>query len=214
MKAVFATAAFLAAAALCAASQQEVPTTTSTPAPSPTPAPTRTPPGASAASRFPSAKSEVERQKRRDTTFIARAQLRALEEIELSRIVSKKGSSGDVHSLALRILDDRAKTGESLRLFAESQGVTLPSALESARQAEVDRISRLPSADIDRAYIAAILQTHDADVADFQSQTEAGQEVELQAWVYDTLPVLEDHQAEIHRIAEALGVPLRRPPQP
>jgi len=206
MKAVFAIAAFLAATALSMAAQQEVPTTTPTPAPSSTPAPTRTP----AASRFPSAKSEVERQRRRDSTFIARAQLRALEEIELSEIVSKKGSNSDVHSLALRILDDRAKTGESLRLFAESRGVQLPSALESARQAEVDRISRLPSADIDRAYIAAILQTHDADVADFQSQTAAGQEVELQAWVYDSLPVLEDHQAQIHRIAEELGVPLRR----
>src|SRR5262244_1744374 len=188
--------------ALSSAMGQEIPTTT------PTPAPTRTP----AASRFPSAKSEVERQRRRDATFIARARLRALEEIELSQIVSKKGSNSEVHSLALRILDDRAKTGESLRLFAESQGVSLPSALESPRQAEVDRISRLPSSDIDRAYIAAILQTHDADVADFQRQTEAGQEVELQAWVYDTLPLLEDHQAEIHRLAEELGVPARRSP--
>jgi putative membrane protein len=211
MKAVFATAAFLAAAALSTASalqssQQEVPTTTPTPAPSSTPAPTRTP----AASRIPSAKSEVEKQRKRDSTFMARAQLRALELIELSRIVSQKGSNSSVHSLALRILDDRAKTGESLRLFASSQGAALPAAMESPRQAEVDRISRLSSDQIDRAYIAAILRTQDADVADFQGQAEASQEVELQAWVYDTLPVLEDHQAEIHRIAEEIGVPSPR----
>jgi putative membrane protein len=203
MKSLFATAAFLAAAALSTASaQEEAPTTTPTAAPSPTPAPTRTP----AAGRFPSAKSEVEKQRKRDSTFMARAQHRALEETELSRIVSQKGSNSSVHSLALRILDDRGKTGESLRLFAESQGASLPSALESARQAEVDRISRLPSDQIDRAYLAAMLRTHDADVADFQGQAEASQEVELQAWVYDTLPVLEDHQAEIHRIADELGV--------
>ncbi|HKF43844.1 MAG TPA: DUF4142 domain-containing protein [Thermoanaerobaculia bacterium] len=202
MKASFAIPALFAAMTPMASAQQEILTTTPTAAPSPTPAPTRTP----LASRLPSANSEVEKQRKRDSTFMTRAQLRALEEIELSRIVSQKGSNSAVHSLALRILDDRAKTGESLRLFAESQGVSLPSALESARQAEVDRISRLPPDQVDRAYVAAILRTHDADVADFQGQTEASQEVELQAWVYDTLPVLEDHQEEIHRIAEELGV--------
>ena len=187
---------------------QEVPTTTPTAVSSPAPAPTRTP----APSRFPAARSEVERQRQRDATFMIRAQLRSLEELDLSRIVSRKGSNPSVHSLALRILDDRARAGESLRLFAVSQGVELPSALESARQAEVDRISRLPTNEIDRAYIAAILRTHDADVADFQSQTQAGQEVELQAWVYDTLPLLEDHQEEIHRLAGELGVAATRTP--
>ena len=208
MKAALAIPALFAAVISTASARQELPTATPTAAPSPTPAPTRTP----AASRLPSAKSEVERQRERDATFMARAALRGLEEIEMSRIVSQKGSNPAVHSLALQVLADRERAADSLRLFASSKGVELPAALQADRQAEVDRISRLPTNEIDRAYIAAILRTHDADVADFQGQTEAGQEVELQAWVYDTLPVLEDHQAEIHRIAEEMGVAAPRSP--
>ena len=50
---------------------------------------------------------------------------------------------------------------------------------------------------------------HDEDVADFQKQTEAGQEVELQGWVYDTVPRLEEEQREIHRVAAGLGIEVR-----
>ena len=54
----------------------------------------------------------------------------------------------------------------------------------------------------------ALVRTYDADVADFQKQTQMAQEVELQAWVYDMLPFLEDHQEAIHGVAADLGIAL------
>ncbi len=62
---------------------------------------------------------------------------------------------------------------------------------------------------LDRAIILAMVRISDADVADFQKQTERGQEVELQGWVYDTLPLLEEERDEIHRVAAELGISLR-----
>ena len=203
-------AALVAAAWLGAAGavSQERPSPTATPAASatpvasPTPAPTRTP----AALKQPSARAEVERQRRRDATFMTRARLRGLEEMELSRIAAPKASNPDVHSLALRILEERGKADDALRQLADSRGVELPAALEAARQAEVERFSRLPIGEIDRAFIAAILKIHEPDVADLESQAEMGQDVELHAWVYDNLPILEAQQEEIHRLASNLGI--------
>jgi putative membrane protein len=137
---------------------------------------------------------------------MTRARLRGLEEMELSRITAPKASNPAVHSLALRILEERGKADDALRQLADSRGVELPAAVEAERQAEVDRFSKLPIAEIDRAFIAAILKIHEPDVADFQNQAEMGQDVELHAWVYDNLPTLEAEQKEIHRLANELGV--------
>ena len=54
-----------------------------------------------------------------------------------------------------------------------------------------------------------MVRIHDADVADFQKQTQMGQEVELQGWVYDTLPLLEDQREQIRKIASELGITVR-----
>ena len=200
----FLDAALIAAAWLGAARavSQQLPSPTATPAASATPAPTRTP----AALKQPSARGEVERQRRRDATFMTQARLRGLEEMELSRIAAPKASDPDVHSLALRILEERGKADDALRQLADSRGIEVPATLEAERQAEVDRFSKLPIAEIDRAFIAAILKIHEPDVADFQNQAEMGQDVELHAWVYDNLPTLEAEQKEIHRLANELGV--------
>ena len=200
-------AAFAAALWLlgAAAQAQDVPSPTPTPAPSPTPAPTRTP----AALALPSARDEVDRQRRMDGAFMTRARLRGLEEIKLGQIVAQRSANDGVRSLARQIIEERGKANESLRLFAQSQAVELPTTLESARRAEVDRISKLPAAEIDHAYLLAMIRIHDEDVADFQKQTEAGQEVELQGWVYDTVPRLEEEQREIHRVAAGLGIEVR-----
>ncbi len=81
------------------------------------------------------------------------------------------------------------------------------------RRAEVARISRLAVPDLERACVTAMIRVHDADVADFQNQSRAAQEVELQAWVFDTLPLLEDEQDQVHQIAEALGIPAPTSPR-
>ena len=73
----------------------------------------------------------------------------------------------------------------------------------------MDHISKLSPPALDRAVVLAMVRLYDADVADFQKQTQMGQEVELQGWVYDTLPLLEDQQEQTYRIAGELGIPVR-----
>src|SRR5436309_11565611 len=98
-------AAFAAALWLlgAAARAQDVPSPTPTPAPSPTPAPTRTP----AALALPSARDEVDRQRRMDGAFMTRARLRGLEEIKLGQIVAQRSANDGVRSLARHIIEER-----------------------------------------------------------------------------------------------------------
>jgi len=204
---------FLAACAASAqASQSPTPTSTTTstsvPTPTATSAVTPTPTRPRPALNLPSGKDFVDRARAMDTTFMTRALLRGLELLELGRIAADRASNQSVRALGQQIAQDRGKANEELRLFAQGPAIALPPALDAERRAEVDRISRLSPPALERALVLAILRLHDADVAEFQKQTQAAQEVELQGWVQDTLPQLEDQQAEIHRIAGQLGVPV------
>src|SRR6266540_3015851 len=198
-------------AAQAAASPTVTPPTSTTPVPtlSMTPAPTPSPSPPPDSLNLPSAKASVDRARAMDAAFMTRVQLRSLEDVELGRIAADRASNLGVRALGQQIVQDRGKAAEELQLFAQSEAIALPTALDADRRAEVDHISKLSPPALDRAVVLAMVRLYDADVADFQKQTQMGQEVELQGWVYDTLPLLEDQQEQTHRIAGELGIPVR-----
>jgi putative membrane protein len=178
------------------------PTPSTSPMPSPAPSPTRTP----RATDPEAARSDIDRARAMDKTFMARVQLRALEQLALGRIVAARSSNAGVRAFGQLMVEDRGKTTQALKQLAESQGIDLPAALDTAGKADIERVSRLSSPELDHAYVERTLRTQDADVADFEAQTSMGQEVELQAWVWNTLPMLKDQQERIHAIASELGI--------
>jgi putative membrane protein len=188
-----------------AASGQVPPSPTPTPTPSPTPSPTRSVVGVD----LPTARAEVDRQRGMDATFMTRVQRRSLEELELSRIVAERSSNADVRAFARDMVEDRGKATEALRLLAESQGIALPATPDDAGNAVIDRASKVSSPELDRIYVERALRNQDADVADFEAQTSKGQEVELQAWVWNTLPLLKNQQEQVHALASKLGITAR-----
>ena len=203
--------AVAAACLLCAraASAQAGPSPTPTPATPPTvspePSPTRTPRATDPEAGI----TDNDRARARDKTFMTRAQLRALEQLELARIVAARSSNNSVRSFGQRMVVAREKTSEELRLLAETHGVDLPATLDAAGKDGVVRLSKLSSPELDRAYVERALKNQDAEVADFEAQGQAAQEVELQAWVWNTLPLLQEEQEQVHAIAGELGIKAR-----
>jgi putative membrane protein len=189
---------------LCAfvVSAQASPSPTPTPSTSPAPSPTRTP----RATDPEAARSDIDRARAMDKTFMARVQLRALEQLALGRIVAARSSNAGVRAFGQLMVEDRGKTTQALKQLAESQGIDLPATPDAAGNADIARISRLSSPELDRAYVERTLRNQNADVADFEAQTPMGQEVELQAWVWNTLPLLKEQQERIHAIASELGI--------
>jgi len=188
---------------LCAfvASAQTDPSPTPTPSPSPTPTPRATDPEA--------ARSDTDRARAMDRSFMTRAQLRALEQLELGRIAAARSSDSGVRAFAQMMVEDRSKTTQALRQLAESHGIDLPATPDAVGKAVIERVSRLSSPELDRVYVERTLRNQDADVADFEAQTSMGQEVELQAWVWNTVSLLEDEQEQIHALASELGLTAR-----
>jgi predicted outer membrane protein len=188
-----------------AASGQVPPSPTPTPSPSPTPSPTRSVVGID----LPSARAEVDRQRSLDATFMTRVMRRGLEEIELARIVAERSSNDGVRAFARDMADERGKAAQELRILAESEGIELPATPDAAGKTVIERVSRASSPELDRVYVENALRDQDADVADFEAQSSKGQEVELQAWVWNTLPLRKDQKEQIHALAGQLGITAR-----
>jgi predicted outer membrane protein len=198
---------------LCAfaVSAQGGPSPTPTPSISPTPSPpppTRTP----RATDPDAARSDIDRARAMDAAFMTRAQRRALQVFELSQIVAEKSSNAGVHAFAQLMVEDRGKSIQELQRLAESQGIALPATPDAAGKAAIERVSRLSSPELDRVYVEGTLRSQDADAADFEAQARMGQEVELQAWVWNTLPLLKDQKERIHALASELGITARGSP--
>lgn len=177
-----------------------VPTPSATPVASASPTPRPGPPD------MPTGKQSVDRARAMDATFMTRTQLRGLEQIELGGIAAARASNPAVREFGQQLVQDRGKANEDLGMLARSQSIALPSALEAKRRAEIDRISKLSPPALDSAIVRALVKLHDAEVADFRNQTQMGQEVELQGWVYVMLPLLEGQQEKIHNIERELGI--------
>jgi putative membrane protein len=199
--------AIVAGCVFCAfvVSAQAGPSPTTTPSTLPTPSPTPTP----RATDPEAARSDIDRARAMDKTFMARAQLRALEHLELGRIAAARSSNAAVRAFAQLMVEDRGKATQELRHLAESQGIDLPATPDTAGKAVIERVSRLSSPELDRVYVERTLRNQNADVADFEAQTPMGQEVELQAWVSNTLPLLKEQLERIHAIASELGITVR-----
>ena len=107
------------------------------------------------------------------------------------------------------MVDERGKAAQELRILAESEGIDLPATPDAAAKAVIERVSRASSPELDRVYVENALRDQDADVADFEAQSSKGQEVGLQAWVWNTLPPRKDQKEQIHALAGQLGITAR-----
>ena len=139
---------------------------------------------------------------------MAKAALVAMQEVELSRIAAARASNGDVRALGSQMVEDRGKDTDTLKQLAQKATLDMP-ALDAGRKHEIEILAQLSAPALDTAYVTAILGMHDAEVDAFRAQATAGQEVELQAWVSDVLPLLEEQQERIHELARALNIPAK-----
>lgn len=160
------------------------------------------------ATAAPSAPLEIARSA--DVAFIKKAALGAIGEVELGRLAAERASDADVRRFGQKMVDEHGKANNELKQLASSEGIELPATLDEAHRAEIDRLSKLSGTDFDHAYVRAMVQDHDEDVAEFQKQLKSAHDVELQAWVSKMLPTLTEHQEMIHMIARDLPPPPKK----
>jgi putative membrane protein len=140
-----------------------------------------------------------------DTHFAKEAAQGGMAEVKLGQLAQHKGVSDSVKNFGERMVDDHSKAGDKLKDLASHENITLPTDISAKDQVIYDRLSKLNGAAFDRAYAKDMVKDHEADVAAFQKEANAGKLDSLKGFASDTLPTLQDHLKEAKEMMKSVA---------
>lgn len=136
--------AALAIAILTSGLQAQQPPGGGQPAPSPSSA-------AAGAATAPSA----------DGAFVTQMAIAGLVEVQLGKIATQQGSHPDVKAFGQMMVKEHELANKELAQVASGLGLALPKEVDEKHRTLVDRLSNLQDMELDRQYMAAMVQAHE-----------------------------------------------------
>ena len=121
-------------------------------------------------------------------------------EIESSQLAMEMSEDQDVLAFAEMMVQDHTQAGEKMKTAAESDGVTVPTAMMEKHQSELDQLQAAEEGAFDEAYLAAQVAAHDEAVALFNAFSTQGEESALRDLAAETLLTLQQHQSRAHEL--------------
>jgi putative membrane protein len=159
------------------------PTTPSTfPGQNPSPGATG-PIGTGAPENFPS--------KIDDRQFARDAAVAGLSNVELAKLAAEKASSEDVRHFGKQLLDDQTKTNDRLKQVANQENISIPDALDSKHQSQIDKVAKLSGPEFDKAFLKQQLKEQEAQVRDFSDEAQRGTDPNVKTFAAGALPNLQ-----------------------
>jgi putative membrane protein len=138
-----------------------------------------------------------------DAEFVKTAASGGKLEVELGRHAAKNAANAEVRAFGERMVADHGAANRELEGIARRSGLTVPTAMEEKHREMLENLTKLRGAELDRAYMSAMVRDHDHDVEEFQEQAEQGTS-EVDRWAARTLPTLQAHLAQAETLAERI----------
>lgn len=135
-------------------------------------------------------------------TFVKKAALDGMTEVELGKIAMSKSQDQKVKKFAERMVADHSKANDELASLAKSKGLTVPTALDSEHRSMIQSMNAKSGEAFDAAYSEHMNADHAKAVALFQGAI-TGSDKDLAAFAKKTLPTLEEHKEMATRLASA-----------
>jgi len=128
-----------------------------------------------------------------DTHFARAAASGNLAEIQLGKLAADHASSDVVKAFASRMVVQHTAAADQLKIAAQKDDIALPGNLSSHDQQIYDRLVRLHGTAFDREYAKRMVDDHEKDLADFQSEAGSGQNNEMKAFAANSISMIQEH---------------------
>ena len=135
-----------------------------------------------------------------DQDFVNGAAQGGMIEILDSKLAKKTSSNDSVKAFAQTMIDDHTKADNKLKRIAKKLNVTLPTRLDSAKQAQYDSLKTASTSSFDQKYIAAQDKDHSEAVTLFQKEADNGDNADLKEFAAKTLPTLQQHAQMVKQL--------------
>jgi putative membrane protein len=126
--------------------------------------------------------------------FVKEAAISDMFEIQSSQLAQQQGNATE-KPFAATMIKDHTRTSEDLKSMVSSGDLKaeLPTALDSAKQSELDKLKGLKGADFSSRYDSDQVSGHKDAVSLFQRYANGGDNPKLKDWAGKTLPALQHH---------------------
>lgn len=105
----------------------------------------------------------------------------------------QKAQSQEVKQFAQKMVTGQTAASDELKSLAAGKNVTLPSEMSARQKASLDKLSALPGADFDKAFMKQMVKDQAAAVKLFQRQADKSADADVKAFAAKTLPTLQGH---------------------
>ena len=128
-----------------------------------------------------------------DQDFINNAAKGNRAEITLGKMVAAKTKNPSVKQFAQMMVKDHTDALAKLQLVAQAKNITLPDELPDDAKDLQSKLSSDAGTQLDKDYMAGMVEDHQKDVQEFQDATQKLQDPQIKEWATTTLPTLQKH---------------------
>ncbi|WP_316843731.1 DUF4142 domain-containing protein [Pedobacter psychrodurus] len=132
-------------------------------------------------------------------TFLRKAAVGGIMEVEAAKIAQKNAKSAEVKDFAVKMLADHTKANTELKDLAVSKKVITPDALPADDQIHLDAMKKMTGAAFDKHYMDMMVTDHDKTVALFKLGMQ-NRDQAVKTWASNTLTVIESHDEMAKKI--------------
>ncbi|NDF12713.1 MAG: DUF4142 domain-containing protein [Proteobacteria bacterium] len=135
-------------------------------------------------------------------TFVQKASLANLFEIESSQLAINKSQNPEVKKFAQRMVTEHKKTGQELKdlLTASQLSIRPETKLDDTHRRLMAKLEDATREDFDNEYISIQTQAHKEAVALFAEYSEHGENGKLKEFAQSTRPTLKDHLKHVESL--------------
>jgi putative membrane protein len=140
-----------------------------------------------------------------DSTFVREAQSGNLLEVRLGTLAGQKASNPSVKQFGQQMVKDHTTMGQQWAALAAKSAFPIKPVLDPTQEQSVSQLSALSGPDFDRAYMSAMVQDHQNDIAKFQTQGPAAKSTDVQRLAASGLATMQQHLTMAQQVAQQVG---------
>ena len=141
-----------------------------------------------------------------DATFLREAASANMMEIRLGQTAQTKAMNSAVKQFGQRMVNDHTNLQNQVASLVTANKVSVSQAMSSKNQDEFNRVNKLSGQAFDSAYMNLMVQAHQQDIANFQTQSRSAKSAQVRTLATNSLPVLQQHLSLATQVANQVGI--------
>jgi putative membrane protein len=125
--------------------------------------------------------------------FLPEAADGGMAEVQQGQIAQQKGNTQAVKDFGAMMVHDHSAANDRLKALATQRNVTLPDSVSSKHKQMMQNLNKKSGKEFDRFYINEMVKDHQEDIKEFEQAANKVGDLEVKAFINNTLPTLKTH---------------------